>query len=269
MQQLYGRAHPYGTSLGLPELEALTREQLVQHYETQYRTQQCTVLVAGQFEVEELMALLNASIGQLALVQHNRPSRAAGLALANTTGHMMHQMPGNMQSSLRVGQVGGSRQDADYHSMRLLVTILGGYFGSRLMQNIREEKGYTYGIHASWTALRHGGHLGIATDVGNAFVADTLAQIRKEVDLLCQHAIVEDELEKVKNYLLGQLLASQETPFQIAEILKNQLANDLPADDMQQAFVAVQQATPAQLLTLAQQRLHPEAFVSVAAGTLE
>ena len=118
-----------------------------------------------------------------------------------------------IQSSIRLGKILFNRSNEDYLNFLLLNEILGGYFGSRLMKNIREEKGYTYGISSQLYALKETGYFTISTDVNSEAEEDTLAQIRKEINKLQNELVSEEELYVVKNYLLGSFTNSLSVPY--------------------------------------------------------
>ncbi|MBX3102872.1 MAG: insulinase family protein, partial [Bacteroidetes bacterium] len=153
-----------------------------------------------------------------------------------------------------------------YHPMRLVNTLLGGYFGSRLMKNIREDKGYTYGIYSQWQCLQHAGMFVIGADVGNEFVEDTLHQIRLEIQRLREEPVPEDELNVARNYLLGRIVSQQETPFQVADLLKMLLHHGLNTQELALGFERIQQTTTREIQALAQEYLHPDHLRVVIAG---
>jgi predicted Zn-dependent peptidase len=144
--------------------------------------------------------------------------------------------------------------------------LLGGFFGSRLMKNIREEKGYTYGIYSAWAGMRHAGLFVVQADVGLEYVEPTIAEVKKEIQRLQQEAVSEAELSLVKNYLLGYSVSQRETPFQLSELLRFSLSEDLPFAEMDRRFEVIEAVTPGELQALAQQWLRPEALVEVVAG---
>jgi zinc protease len=122
-----------------------------------------------------------------------------------------------MQSAIRIGCRLFNKTHPDYFNMQVLNTILGGYFGSRLMSNIREDKGYTYGIGSGVASLLNDGFFYISTEVGVDVTTATLTEIYKEIDALQQTLVPTEELELVKNYLLGTFLRSVDGPFAISE----------------------------------------------------
>ena len=108
------------------------------------------------------------------------------------------------------------RRHPDYIKLRLLATVLGGYFGSRLMANIREDKGYTYGINASLSGRSFDGYIGISTECDTQHCWNVIAETKKEMVRLCDEPIPEQELKVVKRHLLSDLVKTLDTPFNIA-----------------------------------------------------
>ena len=268
LQGLYGAGHPYGTVATAEQYAAYSPEVLRKYFKQTYTAGNCALIAAGQFEPDLLIRNLNQHIGVIQPVAFSGTSSATAQPLKFAAGREDIKLPTttSVQSSIRVGHTATPRNHPDYHTMRLVTTVLGGYFGSRLMQNIREDKGYTYGIHAQWTCLKHAGHFVIGTDVGNEYVEDTLTQIRLEINRLQQELMTAEELELARNHLLGQLISEQETPFQIADLFKNVWANGLPMDDITEAFEAIQQVTPTQVQQLAQRHLNTNTLLEVIAG---
>lgn len=265
---MYGSSHPYGSHTGRQEFLAVERQHVQDYYRNVIRPGNCSIIVAGLYDEDSVIAQLEQYFGRL---QPNTPeliSRAGHIPAQPEVGTRYIPLPGNLQSAVRVGHGGMPRNHPDYHGMRMVTTILGGYFGSRLMQNIREEKGYTYGIGAHWVSMKHGGYFGVSTDVGNAYVPDTLAQIRLEIERLRQDLVPEAELELARNYLLGRILSEQETCFQIADLLRSHLANELPLTTLNESFQQLQALTPTRIRELAQQYLHPDQLLEVVCGAM-
>ena len=262
--RLFGITHPYGTAFDRQAIEAMSREALRDCHARHFGPQSLFVLAAGQFAAADVLEPLNAFVGSTPHQQavYGQFEQEAHPQL----GRHAVEMPRQLQASVRVGQLGFGRSHPDLDALRLLNTVFGGYFGSRLMSNIREDKGYTYGIGSGWVSYRSGGYLTVATDVGFDYVADTFAQIRHEADRLRQAAIPESELETARNYLLGRLVSDLETPFQLADRLKYQWVYGLPENELARMFDALLALTPADLLAAAQRHLRPEEWVEVVAG---
>lgn len=272
-EKLFGAGHPYATHPKEADLDALSAELCRIYARTYFHPTRATLIVAGLFDVDDTLRLLESKLGSIAppdaaLVP--MASRAVAVQpVAAAPGTYMHPMPGNVQSSVRVGLPGLPRRHESYHPMRLVNTLLGGFFGSRLMKNIREEKGYTYGIYSQWQCLQHAGSFSISADVGNEFVADTLVQIRLEMQRLREERVPDEELDVARNYLLGRIVSQQETPFQVADLLKMLLHYGLPTEELATGFARIQHIGPDEVQALAQQYLDPDALRVVVAGEPE
>lgn len=266
--KLFGQAHPYAYVAQAQQLKAITPEACREYIGTMLHPSRATIIVTGLFDEDDVFNLLNSKLGKLeASAAADIPSAAASTAISTAAaGRYVHSMADTVQSTLSVGHAAFSRAHEDYHKMRLVNTVLGGYFGSRLMSNIREEKGYTYGIYSQWSSLKYGGYFGVNTSVGNEFVEDTLSEIKKEIIRLQEEPIGAEELEVAKNYLLGRIISQQETPFEIGDILKLLLHHELEPEDIQKGYEAIQACTTEEIQTLAQQHLQPHALIEVVAG---
>jgi zinc protease len=161
---------------------------------------------------------------------------------------------------VRIARHFPGRKDPDFTPALVLNTIFGGYFGSRLMANIREEKGYTYGIYAHIYNYRNAGALLIATEAGKEVCEATVSEIYKEMDLLCNERVSDDELLLVKNYLLGNLLGDLDGPFSILQRWKNIILNDLPDDQFERNIHIYKTVTATELMDLAQKYLRKEDY---------
>ena len=140
----------------------------------------------------------------------------------------------------------------------VLNTILGGYFGSRLMANIREDKGYTYNIYSSMDAMRSDGAFYIGTEVGNEFVGDTMEQIRLELQSLIDEPVSEEELTMVRNYLMGNFLSMLDGPFNVGEVVRTLVGDDLPFSFFSELVERVNTIQADTLQELAARYLRPD-----------
>lgn len=264
--RLFGPTHPYGSSVDRDALDAASRQAVLDCHRNHFGPERLFALAAGRFNVADVLEPLNAFA-----TARTQPAVYGQFDQAPQPqyGRQAVEMPRQMQASIRVGQLGFERSHPDLDAMRLVNMILGGYFGSRLMSNIREDKGYTYGIGSAWATHRQGGYLTIATDVGSDYVEDTFTQIRVEVDRMLQEPVPADELETARNYLLGRLISDLETPFQVADRLKYQWVYGLPDDEWSRMFAAIQALTSEDLLAAARKHLRPDEWVEVVAGPAE
>lgn len=256
--------HGYGATETAATVENLQLAELRAFWQSVVRPLNGFVLVAGAVAADEVVALLEAKFGVL-----QRPEQTLSATRApvpHPPARLHHAMDGSVQCTLLVGHQGPPRATPDYYPLRLLSTVLGGYFGSRLMQHLREEKGYTYGIGGGFSGYRLGGYLGVRTDVGTAYLEPAIEAIRHEIGRLCTETMPVDELERARRYLLGRFIAGQETPFQQAGILKSLLVHGISLEAYRLGFAEVQQLSAEALRSLAEAYLHPDRLVVASAG---
>jgi zinc protease len=157
------------------------------------------------------------------------------------------------------------RNDADFVPFNVLNTVLGGFFGSRLMKNIREEKGLSYGINSGLGMLKNAGYMLIGTDVKKELRQQAIDEIYKEIGLLAKEPIGADELDLVKSYMKGSFIGSLNTPFALAERYRNVYAFDLAEDHYDHQIARINQVNAEQLLGLAQ-KYYTSDFLEVLVG---
>jgi len=182
--------------------------------------------------------------------------------------HHFVEKANGLQSAIRIGRLWVDKSHSDYHGLSVLVTLLGGYFGSRLMANIREEKGYTYGIGSFVLPLKYASYLIISTEVGNEYVEPTLKEVTVEMKKLQNELVPADELETVKSYLLGEFLRDFDGPFSLAGSFKAINDFDLDYSYYDQYLTVLRGITSEEIMRLAQQYLEPDDFHTVVAGSM-
>jgi predicted Zn-dependent peptidase len=178
-------------------------------------------------------------------------------------------MPESVQASVRVGRLLFNRTHPDYLRMRVVNEILGGYFGSRLMKNIREDKGYTYGIYSRISTYSDTGSLVIGADVKKEFAAEVIEEIYKEMNVLAQEPVPAQELEVVRNYMLGKFLGNSITPFDLAEKFKVLLFNGLNYVHYEELLDTIKTIDTEQIMQVASLYLTPQLMTEVVVGGIE
>ena len=261
---IYGETHPYGTYFGVPELEKISREDIRTYFEEKLQSGNLTIILAGKFDETAVWNLLEAHFGQIPTVPCAPQAYIQPPPVAASGRHFFEQE--GMQSSLRLGHLGMMRSHPDFYKMQVVNTILGGYFGSRLMRNIREEKGYTYGIYSGWIGQRYNGYLVIQGDVGNEYVDATVEEVKKEMRKLIEKGIGEEELQLVKNYMLGHSIGQRETPFQLGDILRFSVMNDISFEEIDRKFSVINALQVGEVSDLAATYLQPNQLLEVVVG---
>ncbi|HEV7351005.1 pitrilysin family protein [Telluribacter sp.] len=262
---LFGSEHPYGRSQSEEQINQLSREAAQAHYEQHIRNSRYRIILSGQVGQSEI-GLVNQYLGQIQGLLPPTEADAALTGLPAGASTELVEKADSLQSSIRVGKPLFTRKHPDY--FRLLVTneILGGYFGSRLMKNIREEKGLTYGISSSVVTLRHAGYFTIGTDVKKEFTQQTLDEIRKEIQVLQTQPVPDDELQNVKNFMAGEFAGSLNTAFEVADRQKILLLDELPADFFEQYINQIHATTAEDILQMANQYLPVDDMTEVVVG---
>jgi zinc protease len=259
---LYGKDHPYGKYSALEDYQALEREELLSYYQQYYQQGAVRIIVAGKLPAN-LLREIDDRFGQL-------PLRAPGAAGASGTSHLItpdkekkHHIindPNGVQGSIRIARNFPNRHHPDFQKVQVLNNVFGGFFGSRLMTNIREDKGYTYGIHSYLVNNVQESALLISTEAGKDVCAATIEEVYKEMRLLCEEPIGEEELQMARNFTIGTILGDLDGPFQVAARWKNILLNGLDGDYFYEGIRIVKTITPAELQELANKYLDPAAF---------
>jgi zinc protease len=263
-ETLFGAGHPYGRSQRPETVEAVTRTDIQAFFEHVIRQRPYQILLAGQAGENEI-ALLNQFFGQQPVGPY---AEAPAHTIPTNTERveLLHEKPDSLQSSIRVGRLLFTRHHPDFIKVLVMNEVLGGYFGSRLMKNIREEKGFTYGISSNIASFRRAGFFMIGTDVKREFTQQTLDEIRKEIRILQTEPVPADELETVKNYMAGEFVGSLNTPFDIADRYKTILLDDLPADFLTSYIARVRAVTTDDILAMATNYLAESALSEIIVG---
>lgn len=260
---IFGTEHPYGYNSTAEDYAALTRGDLARHFERWYTPANGRLFVSGRAD-DAVLHLLNCHFGQ-------KPMRGEVPAFESV---VVEQQPqrvhiprtGSLQTAIKIGRRLFSRHHPDYNGLYVLNTILGGYFGSRLMMNIREKRGLTYNIYSTADAMLHDGCFYIATEVHTGKVAAATKQIFAEMKVLCDTPVPESELDMVRNYLLGMLLNGLDGPLNISDVVRTLVVDDLPLASFDGLVHTIRTITPEEIQELARRYLQPSDFWVVTVG---
>jgi predicted Zn-dependent peptidase len=159
-----------------------------------------------------------------------------------------------------------TRKHPDFIPFTILNTVLGEYFGSRLMSNLREDKGYTYGVNSMVSEYQNIGYFLIATDVAAEHVDSALKEIRFEIEKLQTELIEQEELDLVKNYLLGQLLKSADGPYAMTDLYVHLQSFGLEVDYYNRYIHEINEITSEELQDCAKKYLNWDDLTIVTAG---
>jgi predicted Zn-dependent peptidase len=260
---LYGFEHPYGRYSRMEDFDALTPDDLLPFYDQYYRNGQCVLFVAGKLPAN-LQQQLNQYFGQLSLKPaHISPIQSPEpvLPAPDNRIHRMSNDPNGVQGAIRIARHFPNRHHPHFQAVQVLNTLFGGFFGSRLMSNIREEKGYTYGINSY---LQN--HLAqcawmISTEAGRDVCEAAITEVYYEMEQLRNEPVDDEELLLVRNYLLGSLLGDLDGPFQVINRWKNYILNGIDSSEYFYSAIESIKTVPAtHLQELANVYLQPESF---------
>ncbi len=260
-QNIFGNQHPYGGSIEESDVDHLTRKDLTTFFNTHFFIHEIyvtgTVNKSGrQMLIDDLSALKGTTSSNSKTESTTNPKSFSQLI----------EMPDSVQSSLRLGKRVINRSHPDYPAFILLNHILGGYFGSRLMKNIREEKGLTYGIHASINALKNDALFLIGTDVNRENQKLAISEIKTEIIKLQEKNLELSELEITKNHLLGSLQLEAANPFSIVEKIKAIRLNQLSPGFYNNLFNNISSSDAEIIRSVAQSYLNVETLFEVSVG---
>lgn len=254
---LYGEKHPYGKYSKAEDFDAVGREQLLAHYKKYYQEGKLILFVAGKLPAD-LPSLLDQYFGDLP----NKAITVEPIPIESTNEkkfRVTNDAEG-VQGSIRLARPFPNRHHPDFMKAQVLNALFGGFFGSRLMSNIREDKGYTYGIHSFLQNHIHDTAWMISTEAGKDVCEATIAEVYKEMKDLREELVDEEELLLVRNYMMGGILGDLDGPFQIIARWKNIVLNNLTEQYFYDSLKTIKTISAEELQQLAQKYLRPEDF---------
>ena len=262
---IFGSKHPYGINVQESDFEAINRVHLIDFYKSFYGSNNCKIILAGKIN-ENVFSLLDESFGGTDWTGKNDIKTNTIEVVSDKKREQLIYKEDALQSAIRIGKVLFNKTHPDFQSLQILNTVFGGYFGSRLMSNIREDKGYTYGIGSGIASLQHSGYFFISTEVGVDVCQKAINEIYFEMDRLRNELIPEDELQLVKNYLLGTFLRSVDGPFAMAERFKGILEYNLSYNYFDSYIATIKGVSASQLRDLANTYFDKESMIELVAG---
>lgn len=264
MQGIFGKDNPYGTYASVEDFDNVTTEDLNEFWQKHYTLNQCYIMMAGNID-ENIFDLMNDYFGN-----KNIPSISEKFGIdmepVNQKGIIRNSLNSAMQSSIIMGKIMPKISHEDYIPLTVLNCILGGYFNSRLMSNIREDKGYTYGIDSALIPFRFGNIMVIGSDVAMDKENQTIEEIFKEMTILQNEEVPQNELSIAKNYLTGEMLRSTDGVSEICENYEYILRNNLRQDYNSYMINQIRNITPATIRETAEKYLAPDSFLCSVVG---
>jgi len=258
---LFGKAHPYGKYSSAEDYDALQQEEIKNYYEKYYLHGHCIIFAAGKLPAS-LVQDIEENFGSLPIT----PSK-------NAAGNIQHKIipvaekkykiindPAGVQGAIRIARNFPNRHHPDFQKVQVLNNVFGGFFGSRLMANIREDKGYTYGIYSYLLNQLQESALMISTEAGLEVNDATIEEVYKEMKSLRDEPIREEELQTTRNFMIGTILGDLDGPFHVAGRWKSIVLNNLDENYFYRGINTIKTITPEELHALANKYLLPDDF---------
>lgn len=258
---LFGDAHPYGSCISEHHYDAIGSKELLDFQRKYYNIGLAKIFLAGKFS-DEVLHSLEKHFGDVTVVEDDLQKDLKILPSPERKNRLIKNEEG-VQGAIRIGRPFVEKAHEDFTPFQFLNVLFGGYFGSRLMSNIREDKGYTYGIYSWIYNIQQEGAWMIAADTGRDVAEKAVDEIFHEMKRLREELVSEDELLLVKNYLLGSLLGQLDGPFKSIQRWKSLILNGYEADRFDRAIKIYKSIDAKQVQDLAQKYLQEKDFYNL------
>lgn len=260
---IYGTHHPYGRFATIDDFSNIERKDILSFYQNYYLKSKAVLFLGGDFP-KNYSSILNKNFGKLLWqpLQKIDIPYFEKLPLQNHTINIKNNTNAT-QTAIRLGVDFIGINHSDFPKTQLLNLIFGGYFGARLMENIREEKGYTYGIYSYIQHHFHQSAFIITSEVGKDVTQLAIEEIHKEIKKLYTTKIEKHELTEAKNYLIGSMINDMDNVFMIMNKWKSLILNHLPNSFFETLVSTVKKTTAEELLMLAEKYFKDKSFYEV------
>ncbi len=264
IETLYGKSHPYGRIPNEKDFKNVNGNDIRDFYRKYYTENTFKIIISGNvtehhFELTETL-FGSRKLNEIQNNQHNYKMDTS------TQIKKFEHIEDTVQTSIKIGKVTLNKKNPDYFNLNFTSILLGGYFGSRLMKNIREDKGYTYGIYASITSMLQSGFFSISAETGNHVYEKATEEIYKELKSLRLKPVPEEELIRVKNKITGNMLKAFDGPFTLSETLSSLIDYNLNFDYHHSYFESIARITPEIIMETAEKYLNENSMYEVIVG---
>ncbi len=256
---LFGEKHPYGVYSEMDDYDAIQQDELIRYYQSYYKNGHCTIFSAGILPAK-YQQLLNKYFGQLPFNKNQVTNVSHPMFPSTQKKWNILNDPDGVQGAIRIARPCPLPSDPVFPKLQVLNVLFGGFFGSRLMANIREDKGYTYGIYSYLMNHIHASAILISTEAGRDVCEATVKEVYHEMEQLRNKEVGKDELLLVKNYLIGTLLGDLDGPFHIIGRWKNLILHGMDESHFNYYVNTIKTIEAKELKNLAEKYLNPEEF---------
>lgn len=260
---IFGVGHPYGYNSSLESYAALTKEAVSAFWRDQFRSGNAVIFISGQYD-ERIIQAIDEQICKPMRTGHTEARFPEPAPVARKILHVTQRA--SLQNAIRIGRLLFDRSHPDYYPLHAVSLLLGGYFGSRLMTQIREELGLTYNIYSHIDAMRSSGYFYISAEVSKEETSRTLEEIYKEINRLRTEPVASEELLMMQRFAAGNMLHLLDGPFNQADTLKNLIVEGGNHLDFDKMVTSIRSITPEKVLELASTWLNPEDMIEVVIG---
>lgn len=264
-ESIFGKNHPYGYQVTEEDFLNLNPGLLAGFHKTHYSPEKMTVIISGKIPAST-KELLEKYFGEISYKGEQAKEVFKTLPGSEREKRVFVGKQSAVQTAVRIGSPAINKRHPDYHGLKVLDSALGGYFGSRLMRNIREEKGYTYGIRSVLTSLDLSGYKMISTEVGNKYLRNTIEEIYREITILQKELIEPGELEIVRNYMLGEMVRMFDGPFSVAETFRSAWEFGFDNNYYKKFSEKIKSIEPDEIKSLANTYYNIDELIEVTAG---
>lgn len=266
VKALFGEQHPCGRLVQEADYHRITPPVLRAFYDRHCHSRNCSIYLSGRV-TDDCCRRIERLFGSEPFgTDFRKPEKVCFQPVSTPEKRIFIEQPEALQSAVRMGMLVPESNHPDFLKLRVLVTLFGGYFGSRLMSNIREEKGYTYGISAALVPYPGNSLLVIGAETANEYVEPLIGEVYHEIDRLQNELVAEPELRMVKNYMLGDMCRSYESAFSLADAWMYVQVSGLSDTYFADTLEAVKSITAQEIRELAARYLCKETLKEAVSG---
>lgn len=265
LRNLFGEGHPYSPVASPEYYDTISLKEVKSHFNRFYLPNRMTITASGFIDAEVIRIIEDNFSATWGVKDEAEIINNRRLPIADKS--LFIEKEGANQNAVAIGKLFPTQNHPDFPGIKLLCTILGGYFGSRLMSNIREDKGYTYSIQASPISFLHNGVFLVFAEVKTDKTVETVTEIFREIEKLSVELISEEELIPIQNYMLGRILEDFDGPFSRAQTFASLREMNLDFGYYNRLINTIKTAKPVEIMELAQKYLASESMTTIIAGT--
>ncbi len=256
--------HPYGNAYTFESLEAISRDDIVAFYESRRQPDNAVLIIAGAITTEEGLAYAEQHFADW----EGNAEAISYPALPEHSGQqiLLVDRPGSTQANFIMGNIGIQGASLDYFPARVMNHVLGGTFSSRLVQNIREEKGYTYSIGSGFSYPADTGRFVVTAAVRNDVIAPALEEIFKEIERIQTEPLTDEEINDARDGIVGEWVFGLETYQDFVEAVASYKIRGVELDRLNKWLGFIKDVSTDDVLDIANKYIHPEDFIIVVVG---